>query len=291
VPGEVAFREKSTRNPHLSEPTFRLADGRAPAAAPGPGGSPMNDPQCKPVSLKIIYSAIDALVPLPEVFGPTGTPTEHPYSGWLANDERMRARNIIHSGARAGFVAGRMLLRRHLGIRLGCSPADVNLRIETAGRPELEDTPQGRSRISFNLSHSASTVVLALSASSPVGVDIESPGRSFDIGAAAVATLGDEERHRLSGVTTDRMSFLAVWTAKEAVAKAIGTGFRVDPTRIRLEGQPPTPGGAPVAIVDHQQKCWWVASIRIRDEICAIATDRAAFTVDAAQDHAQVRDG
>ena len=82
----------------------------------------------------------------------------------------------------------------------------------------------------FNLSHSGDLAALAISQTGPVGIDIEAirpvealdlAGRFFAV-AEQAALIALPEGERLAG-------FFRLWTAKEAIVKAIGCGLSRDP--------------------------------------------------------------
>jgi 4'-phosphopantetheinyl transferase len=83
----------------------------------------------------------------------------------------------------------------------------------------------------FNLSHSGELVVIAVSALSPVGVDVEQVDRSVDFDGV-VGSLGSAgERVAFAALPTEdrRLAFFRWWTRKEAVMKALGTGLSLAP--------------------------------------------------------------
>lgn len=89
------------------------------------------------------------------------------------------------------------------------------------GKPELV-APSGWH---FSLSHSRNVVVLAL-ARSPIGVDVEPRDRQARWRALAQRQFQPDERailNTLAGVAHEPAA-LALWTAKEAWAKATGLG-------------------------------------------------------------------
>ena len=77
----------------------------------------------------------------------------------------------------------------------------------------------------FNVSHTKGAVVLAL-ADNDVGVDIERV-RPTDKKFYAYVSRPDE-----LAIITDDLSFFTVWTAKESLVKAAGTGFDLHPKNV-----------------------------------------------------------
>jgi hypothetical protein len=105
------------------------------------------------------------------------------------------------AGARRASLAAIELLL--LGaVRLGSRPLDpAQLRFPAGGKPFVEGGPR------FSISHSATRVAVALSASCELGLDVED---FLDGGEAAEATPDKLER----------------WAATEAALKAVGDGLR-----------------------------------------------------------------
>lgn len=127
-------------------------------------------------------------------------------------------------------VAGRVL-RDVLGAVLAVDPADLRIDRRCArcgdaahGKPAVAGAPD----LSFSLSHSGATVVVATAFDACVGVDVEElrPRARLDRLAARVLTAPEHAAWcRLRG--DERLeAFLRHWTAREAYLKAIGVGLR-----------------------------------------------------------------
>lgn len=135
----------------------------------------------------------------------------------------------------------------------GCSLALVVARAEAqellrlvlsklTGRPaqslQFETTAQGKpylagnDGIAFNLSHSRSYSLIALSLDGDIGCDVEDRFRDDDdvdeLGALVLHPAEQQEMKRLA--PADRQeAFKRYWVRKEAVLKAAGSGFLKDP--------------------------------------------------------------
>jgi 4'-phosphopantetheinyl transferase len=120
---------------------------------------------------------------------------------------------------------GRAPLRRVLGAYLGLPPAEVFLTEGEHGRPMLAaGHEQG---LGFNWSHSGDHALIAIGRQVSPGIDIERERdrpRALEIArryftmeeTTALASLSGDDRH---------LAFLELWTAKEAVLKALGRGI------------------------------------------------------------------
>ncbi len=114
---------------------------------------------------------------------------------------------------------GRYMRRVLLAKYLSTDPRSLRFTHGEEGKPALLD-----GGLEFNISHSGQRVVLAV-AHEPVGVDIEAPRTVSDARAIAKRFFAPEERRTLETADDVQASFLAIWTAKEAVVKTIGRGL------------------------------------------------------------------
>ena len=134
--------------------------------------------------------------------------------------------------ARAG-TAESSELRKLLAGYLGADLTDLRIEHGEHGKPRLA----GAHALEFNLSHSGGALLVGVSRSQPLGVDLEAPRRSrpvldlarryFDPAeATALAALPEVQRQR---------AFLRLWSCKEAVLKAHGRGIGYGLNRIVFE--------------------------------------------------------
>ncbi|MFX0538961.1 GNAT family N-acetyltransferase [Ornithinimicrobium sp. Y1847] len=150
-------------------------------------------------------------------------------------------------------------MRRQLGRYLDCNPTDVPLGSEPGGRPvlQLDDSRQ----VGLSIAHSRSIVALAIAegqtdnsrdrrAAKPaaaqirIGLDVEeppldrtgSPLPSAELLRAASAVASPAEQAELASLTAIELPdlFLRWWVIKEAMVKALGTGFLEDPRALDL---------------------------------------------------------
>lgn len=133
--------------------------------------------------------------------------------------------------ARHRHAAGRDLLRRVLADELGCRPTEVRLRDGHRGAPELEDPSGPR----CSISHTADVVMVAVSATGPVGVDVERADRTPL--PPLTAWVAEDERVALTGSPLAcAPALVRRWTCKEAVAKALGVGLALPLAAVVVDG-------------------------------------------------------
>ena len=106
------------------------------------------------------------------------------------------------------------------------------LRHDEAGRPQVDG-------LWVSVSHGHDLVAVAASAAGPVGVDVENR-RSFEVAGLARRWFDPAELAWMAAQPDEVEAFLRLWTAKEAVGKALGRGLRGSGLR-RLMPLPPEP--------------------------------------------------
>jgi 4'-phosphopantetheinyl transferase len=146
------------------------------------------------------------------------------YENLLDVGEVQRLQNFRSSSSRKEFLAGRALIRTALAERLNCDPRASAFAKNDDGKPSLASPS---SAWHFNLTHSHDWIALALCEGSAVGIDIESYRRRNDLAAIARRFFSEDENKQLAQCDASEWldSFFAIWTLKEAHAKALGCGL------------------------------------------------------------------
>lgn len=98
----------------------------------------------------------------------------------------------------------------------------VDLRHDDEGRPWIE---AGQQRCWASVSHGRDLAAVALSLDGPIGVDIEAR-REFPVDGMVRRWFDPAEVAWLDAQDDRLEAFLWLWTAKEAVGKALGKGLR-----------------------------------------------------------------
>jgi phosphopantetheinyl transferase len=152
----------------------------------------------------------------------------------LTTDELHRADAFRFSKDRVSWMAYRAALRRVLGTECGLPAREVPLTVGENGKPELSPP---FSSIHFNLSHCDDLGLIAIGPC-PVGIDLEPLSRASSLLVCEDAFCHPDEISRLPRDPMDRaIQLLAIWTAKEAVLKALGTGLLHPPEGIFIDFQ------------------------------------------------------
>lgn len=132
----------------------------------------------------------------------------------------------------ARWRACRSVLRIILGEILESPPEKLVLEIGEHGKPSLAKPHQG---LHFNLSHCNDLALIALSMEGEIGVDIEPADRGNSLLGCEASFCHPEEIAGLP-LEEDRraQALLDLWTRKEALLKALGTGMSLAPETVSL---------------------------------------------------------
>jgi 4'-phosphopantetheinyl transferase len=144
--------------------------------------------------------------------------------GMLAPPERARNDSFLVEKPRRLHAAAYALARQALGMRLAVAPDRIALGRTALGKPFLIDPPRP---LAFNIAHSGSLATCVLAEASAVGIDVEPVDRPELTAALLDGMLAPAERARLRSLAGLALqeALVALWTGKEAVAKAHGGGL------------------------------------------------------------------
>jgi 4'-phosphopantetheinyl transferase len=144
----------------------------------------------------------------------------------LSADERHRATRFHFEKDRSRFVAGRGILREILGRLVDASPDDLIFSYGVHGKPRLA-MPNEKKFVHFNLAHSDSLFVLAVSRLHEVGIDMERIRPIREVRNIAMQCFSEHERKwwRLLPDGKKIEGFFNCWVRKEALLKARGSGI------------------------------------------------------------------
>jgi len=196
----------------------------------------------------------------------------------LSPDERQRAESFRFERDRSRFVVCRAVLRTVLGGYSGVPPQDVALEYGPNGKPRLAGGGADGPGLSFNLSHSDSSALLAVAVGCAVGVDVERVRPGLAVGELARYSLSLGEQAELQPLSGRRrvIQFLTYWTRKEAYVKARGEGLGLELQQLDLR-QPGACGVFP-HVVPHDARWpdaaarWCVRDLPLGpDDVAAVA--------------------
>jgi 4'-phosphopantetheinyl transferase len=116
------------------------------------------------------------------------------------------------------FLLGRMLLRHAIGALLGVPAAAVGALEQPGQAPRVVLADAARAPPCFSLSHSGHWVACAVSADTPLGLDIEVMDASRDVSALAAAAFDAGQCESLAGLPDAARvpAFYRLWCETEA---------------------------------------------------------------------------
>lgn len=164
----------------------------------------------------------------------------------LLSDEEWETINQINDPAnRRSVITSRVLLRIGLSQAVGhkVEPSAWRFSRDALDRPAVAE---GLPRINFSISHLDPLVLVAVSETLEIGIDVECIDQ--DVSPDVIAEFSHlDEHHSVGGLPRPReiREFIRLWTLKEAYTKMVGAGhsldfksikFTLDPVRLETVG-------------------------------------------------------
>jgi 4'-phosphopantetheinyl transferase len=146
--------------------------------------------------------------------------------GILTDEELDRANRFSFEIDRKRFIAARGTLRSILSHYITISPSHLRFYYNQFGKPFL--APEFSSyRLNFNLSHSGSMALYAITRNMEIGIDVERVRSDFEYEEIAKCFFSVNEVAILRTIPTQKKleAFYNCWTRKEAYIKAHGKGL------------------------------------------------------------------
>jgi 4'-phosphopantetheinyl transferase len=170
--------------------------------------------------------------------------------GCLSEDERLRAKRLCSPRSTDRFTVARGILRTILSRSLACKPERLVFSYGPQGKPELAYGLKVKP--SFNVSHSGGLAIFAVANGFEVGVDIEEIHPISDLEATASIFLSTDELADFESLPPERRleRFFTLWTCKEAILKACGSGFAGPDIDIMATGSSPCLIGERLTMLD-----------------------------------------
>lgn len=127
------------------------------------------------------------------------------------------------------YIVTQYYLREFLSYYLQIDFDKVIISYSKSGKPYLDN--KINSNLKFNYSHSGDYIIYAFAEGNEVGVDIEEIKDIPDLDELSRTHFSDEEQSsyfQLKNLDERRQLFYKIWTRKEALLKAEGSGITID---------------------------------------------------------------
>ena len=192
---------------------------------------------------------------------------------WLDEQEQARASRFTNAGARRRFILCRAALRALLSHDLGCSNEQLAFGASEHAKPFaiVQGLP---ALVSFNVSHSGKHGLVALAPEGRLGIDVEecAPYRNVDIIIDAVLTPAEQADLALATGSDRHRAFFKIWTVKEALVKALGTGLTLDASSFEVPPAMRRGANSVIFAFPHAPSDrWLVHGFENKDFVAAIA--------------------
>ena len=153
----------------------------------------------------------------------------------LDDEEKARWRRFVVERAKRQFALCRGALRVQLSQRLDCPNRALTFDYLEHGKPVARVNGR-RPSIGFNVSHSGRHGLMAFADRGGLGVDVEERLPRLDLDGIGGKVYGPSERQALAAATGAQKVhlFYRLWSLKEALIKALGTGFSLNPSRFEV---------------------------------------------------------
>ena len=203
----------------------------------------------------------------------------------LSDGERRRADRFLYPGPRRRYILIRAALRYLLCDRIGCDNDALSFPRSARGKPYavVHGAPAS---IQFNVSDSGNHGLIAIAPAGSVGIDVEERSVNRDLAGLAEMVFDADEQASMLTVSGEQKveRFYRLWTAKEALVKALGTGLYLDVSTFQaplalLSGST----GAEFRFPHLPEVAWWVEDLGTSDFAAAIAHEMTAGATAAAQ--------
>ncbi len=188
----------------------------------------------------------------------------------LDKSEKARYLRFKNEHAQQCFLQARRIVKTQLAEKLGCAPAEILFDYTNTEKPFLKKQ-SAESKWHFNISHSQSYIVVALS-TLPVGVDVEDVDRCIKIWKKAENFLNAYVKECVLKGKTEQDSatlFAEHWSATESYIKLKGSTIYQEKERVKARPHSNFSAGRRKTFEDS---CFTVINLTPEARIC-VATE------------------
>jgi 4'-phosphopantetheinyl transferase len=140
---------------------------------------------------------------------------------FIDHKDKLKAEKLHFREDRNTYLFCHTLLRLILAKKLNADPSGIQIINEGNNKPRLEGD-----LLFFNISHTRDAFAFAISERVKVGIDLEKVDRNVDFKSIIVKFFSTIERKFILDSPEDsRNRFFLLWTRKESLLKAMGTGI------------------------------------------------------------------
>ncbi|WP_161792751.1 4'-phosphopantetheinyl transferase family protein [Parachlamydia acanthamoebae] len=197
------------------------------------------------------------------------------YYNLLDEQEKFRASQFAFDYLKKQYVVTRGILRRLLTQYLSIKNDQIYFRYGSWGKPYIDN---GES-LQFNLSHSGNMVVYGFAKLMEIGIDIELIKENFICAEVEEYIFSNLEKKTYTTIksSSKKRAFYNAWACKEAILKALGTGFYISPNEVEI---PFNPLEYPKFVnIKDNQFCIHKVDIGYKEYVGAVAIASPSFNI------------
>lgn len=191
---------------------------------------------------------------------------------FLSDAELRRGARLLDPKKRDEFLAGRGLVREVLAELLCVAPREMEFCEGEFGKPYLCGQAGLEDGLRFNVSHAGGKLLVAVSRTREIGVDLEEIREDLAFRPMAERYFSLREKEELFGLDPAEQlkAFYRCWTRKEAYMKGTGSGFSQPSTGFDVSLLP----GEPPALLGHrgdpgEVQRWGIVDLDVGPGYCA----------------------
>ncbi|UNK30812.1 4'-phosphopantetheinyl transferase superfamily protein (plasmid) [Bacillus sp. N5-665] len=154
----------------------------------------------------------------------------------LDEEEQVEFNSYLVEHKKIEFLFGRLLVKSLFAQKLNLLVYDILLKKNSFGKPYVKwEFNRQRNPMYFNLSHTSQIIVCGIAKEKYIGIDVEKTNRNY-LDVMDVVFCKREINLVLDQIkSTDKKEmFFRIWTRKEALLKARGTGLYTPPLSISV---------------------------------------------------------
>ncbi len=154
---------------------------------------------------------------------------------WLHTNERRRMDQFRVDRSQREFALCRSALRYLLCHHLHCKNSHLSIDIDHRGKPYAL-LNENQITMHFSVSHSGNHGLIAIAEGIQVGIDLEVGSRERDYLRIAQKVFGFNECSEINSLhgLERKNHFLRIWTFKESLVKAVGTGLKTNLAKFEI---------------------------------------------------------
>lgn len=192
---------------------------------------------------------------------------------FVSAEEAHRAALFHSSEDKKTYVSCHAVLRLLISRKLGIGPLEIRFKKGRNNKPFLEGNP-----FHFNISHTRKAFAIAIS-DIYTGVDLEDINRRLVMESMMNSTFCMRERSFIKAHKAgERERFFLLWTRKEAVLKAIGTGIIHRLRKVKVSEAENVINRRIILNGEDEDKCdqLFIYSMRVSDNYLSVAIPKVA---------------